>query len=155
MRILPFALGLGLLAGLRTFTPVAAVAWAAHLGLLRLAGTPLAFLGATATPWVASALALAELVGDKLSFTPSRKTLPQFGARILSGALCGGAVALGLGGMVAIGALAGISGALVGTLVGAAGRAALARALGKDLPAALLEDAVAVGGAALLVSRLT
>jgi uncharacterized membrane protein len=49
------------------------------------------------------------------------------------------------------GAIAGIIGAVIGTLGGAAFRARLAATFGKDLPAALIEDAVAIGGAALLI----
>ena len=51
------------------------------------------------------------------------------------------------------GLVAGIVGAIVGTLVGAELRGRLSRAAGKDLPIALLEDAVAIGGALLIVSR--
>ena len=43
---------------------------------------------------------------------------------------------------------------MVGTLGGADLRGRLAKAFGKDLPAGLLEDVVAVGGAALIVSAL-
>ena len=49
---------------------------------------------------------------------------------------------------------AGVIGAFLGTMGGAEMRGRLARAFGKDLPAALLEDAVAIGGAFLIVSRL-
>ena len=42
-------------------------------------------------------------------------------------------------------------GAVVGTLGGAAARGKLAEAFGRDLPAALLEDAIAIGGAWLIV----
>ena len=49
-----------------------------------------------------------------------------------------------------VGAIAGIAGAVVGTLGGYEARVRLARAVGKDLPIALLEDAIAIGGALLL-----
>ena len=42
---------------------------------------------------------------------------------------------------------------VIGTLGGAAIRTRLAQAFGKDIPAAFLEDAIAVGGAILIVSR--
>ena len=42
--VLLFCLFLGVLSGLRSFTPIAVVTWAAHLGWLNLAGSPLAFL---------------------------------------------------------------------------------------------------------------
>ena len=68
---------IGLVAGLRTFTAPAAVSWAAYLGWLPLDGTPLAFLGHPVTPYVFTALALLEFVGDQLPSTPSRKVPMQ------------------------------------------------------------------------------
>ena len=41
---------IGVVAGLRAMTAPAAVSWAARLGWLNLAGTPLAFMGAAVTP---------------------------------------------------------------------------------------------------------
>lgn len=150
--MIALALLIGITAGLRALAPVAAVSWAAHFGWLQLQGTWLAFLGATVTPYIVSALALAELVGDKLPMTPSRKVPLQFGTRIVTGALCGAALAAPASATI-VGLLLGASGAVIGTLGGAAARARLAQTFGKDLPAALLEDVVAVGGAILLVSR--
>lgn len=144
------ALLIGVVAGLRTMTAPAAVSWAAALGWINLSASPLAFLGYAWTPWILSALALLELVGDKLPTTPSRKVPMQFGARILSGTLAGAALGVAAGSL-ALGAAAGLLGAIVGTLSGAALRARLALALGRDLPAALLEDALAVIGALLIV----
>ena len=150
--MIAFAFLIGISAGLRALAPIAAVSWAAHLGWLQLEGTWLAFLAAPATAYVVSALAVAELIGDKLPKTPSRKVPLQFGTRIFSGALCGAALATASGAPI-VGLLLGAIGAVIGTLGGAAVRARLAEAFGKDLPAALLEDVVAVGGAILLVSR--
>ena len=151
MTILVLALLIGVVAGLRAMTAPAAVAWAAHLGWLPLAGTPLAFLGHPAAPWVLGALALVELVTDQLPQTPSRKVPVQFGTRVLMGALCGAALAAPSG-QLALGAVAGALGAVLGTLGGAAARAKLAQALGRDLPAALIEDVVAIGGALAIVA---
>ena len=147
------ALLLGVICGLRAVTGPAAVSWAAALGLLQLAGTPLAFLGASVTPWIVSALALGELVTDKLPMTPSRKVPVQFGARVLSGGLCGAAVGLSAGAWLP-GLVLGVAGAVAGTLGGAAARGRLAAMFGRDLPAALIEDLVAVAGAALVVGVL-
>lgn len=144
---------LGVVAGLRALTPVAAVCWGASLGLLKLAGTPLAVLGSTAAVWIATAAAGFEFVSDKLPKTPSRKVPLQFGARILMGGLAGAAVGAS-GGALAIGAVLGVVGAVAGTYGGAAARGWLAGRLGRDLPAALLEDLTAVGGAAVIVCYL-
>ena len=144
---------LGTVAGLRTMTAPAAVSWAARLGHLDLGGTRLAFLGYAWTPWICAALALVEFVVDQLPTTPSRKVPMQFGGRLVSGALSGAAVGAGSGAL-AQGLAVGVAGAVVGTLGGHAARTRLAAAFGKDLPAALLEDAVAIGGAILIVLAL-
>src|SRR5829696_8013600 len=83
---------IGVIAGLRSMTPPAAVSWAARLGWLHLENTPLAFLGFTATPYILSLFAIAELINDKLPKTPSRKTLAPFTARIVTGAFSGAAL---------------------------------------------------------------
>jgi uncharacterized membrane protein len=150
MIILAFLIGI--VAGLRALTPVAVISWAAHLGWLQLQDTWLAFLGFAAAAYITTALALGELVTDMLPTTPSRKVPIQFGTRIVVGALCGAALGIAAGAML-VGLFAGAVGAVIGTLGGAALRAQLARMFGKDLPAALLEDAVAIGGALLIVSR--
>jgi uncharacterized membrane protein len=74
---------IGVVAGLRSMTPPAAVSWAARLGWLHLENTQLAFLGFAATPYILSLFAIAELINDKLPKTPSRKTLAPFTARIV------------------------------------------------------------------------
>src|SRR5712691_5783262 len=108
---------IGLVAGLRVMTPAAAVSWGARLGWLNLQGTPLAFLGAAATPWIFSAAAIGELVNDKLPGTGSRKALAPFIARVVMGAACG--AALGSSGHeLAAGLVAGAAGAVAGTLGG-------------------------------------
>jgi uncharacterized membrane protein len=144
---------IGIVAGLRAVTAPAAVSWAARLGWLDLASTPLAFLGYAFTPWILTVLALGELVADQLPTTPSRKQPMPFGARIVSGGLSGGAIGAGSGALV-VGLLAGIAGAVIGTLGGYEFRSRLAKAFGSDRPAALIEDAVAIGGALLIMMAL-
>ena len=153
MHLIVLALLIGVIAGLRAFTPVAAVSWAAKFGTLQLAGTHLAFLGATVTAWIATALALFELVNDQNPKTPSRTVPPQFAARVVMGGFSGAAIGLALGNLW-IGLICGAVGAVLGTLGGAAVRGKLAAAFGKDLPAGLLEDAVAILGAYLIVSHI-
>jgi len=141
---------IGVTAGLRSMTAPAVTSWAARLGWLNLQGTPLEFLGAAVTPWVFTAAAVAELVADKLPLAGSRKALPAFIARIVMGALSGAAVGAPRGGLAA-GAVLGVLGAVAGTLGGYELRTRLARAVGRDLPVALLEDLVAIGLALLAV----
>ena len=155
MSIYVLAFLIGVVAGLRAFTPAAVVSWAAYLGWVHLQDTWLAFLGFAITPYVLSVLALGELIGDKLPKTPSRKAAMPFGARILTGALCGAALGTTSHALMG-GLLGGVAGALVGTLGGYELRSRLVRAIGgKDLPIALLEDAIAIGGAVLIVSRFS
>jgi uncharacterized membrane protein len=144
---------IGVVAGLRAMTAPAAVSWAARLGWLNLAPTSLAFLGYAFTPWIFTILALGELVTDQLPSTPSRTVPLQFGTRIFTGALSGAAIGAAHGALV-IGAMSGIVGAVIGTLGGRAFRSRLAAAFGNDSPAAFIEDAVALGGAYLIMMAL-
>jgi uncharacterized membrane protein len=147
------ALLIGVVAGLRAMTAPAAVSIAARLGALSLQETPLAFLGYLATPYVLAALAVVELITDQLPSTPSRKVPMQFGARLVTGALSGAAIGASAGALIG-GLVAGVIGAVIGTFGGAAARGWLAGLFGKDLPAALIEDVVAIGGAALILVSL-
>ncbi len=150
MSVLVLAFLIGVIAGLRSMTAPAAVSWAARLGWLHVENTWLAFLGFQFTPYIITVMAIGELIADKLPKTPSRKAPGPFGFRIVSGAFCGAALS---GGSIA-GAVAGALGAVVGTLGGYEFRARLVRATGgRDLPIALLEDVMAIGGAVLIVSR--
>jgi uncharacterized membrane protein len=147
-----FGLLMGVVAGLRAMTAAAAVSWAAYLGAIDLAGSWLAFLGSIWTVVILTVLAVGEFVTDQLPSTPSRKVPMQFGARVLIGAIAGVAIAGPANWM--LGALAGIVGAVIGTLGGAELRRRLATSFGKDPPAAFTEDAIAIVGAALIVLAL-
>jgi len=153
MTVYLAALLIGVVAGLRTMTAPAAVSWAARLGAIDLKGSWLAFLGSTYAPWILTVAAIGELIVDQLPQTPSRRVPAQFGARIVSGALCGAAVGVDAGSWP-IGAVVGVVGAVLGTLGGSALRERLAAAFHKDNPAAFIEDAVAIGGAVLIVGLL-
>jgi uncharacterized membrane protein len=144
---------IGVIAGLRAMTAPAAVSLAARAGWLDLSTTSLAFLGYAYTPWVFTVLALVELVTDQLPTTPSRTVPIQFGTRIVMGGLAGGAIGAS-GGALAIGVIAGVGGAVIGTLGGRAVRARLAAAFGSDRPAAVIEDLIAIGGAFLIMEVL-
>jgi uncharacterized membrane protein len=89
-----------------------------------------------------------------LPSTPSRTVPIQFGTRILMGALSGAAIGAGSGALT-MGLIAGIAGAVIGTLGGRAVRSRLASAFGKDRPAAFIEDAIAIGGAYLIMVAMS
>lgn len=152
MNIHAIAFLIGVVTGLRSMTAPAALSWAARLGWIPLEGTPLAFLGYAPMPYILSLFAAGELIADKLPKTPSRKSAVGFTARIVVGAMCGAALGASRG-VLAIGLAEGALGAVVGTFAGYEFRARLVKATGgKDLPIALLEDAIAIGGAFLILS---
>jgi uncharacterized membrane protein len=154
MSIYLLALLIGIIAGLRTMTAPAAVSWAAHLGWLPLESSWATFMGYRFTPYIFTVLALIELVTDQLPGTPSRKVPQQFGARIVSGALCGAILGVPAGAWIG-GLIAGAIGAVIGTLGGYEARKHLVLATGgRDFPIAILEDAVAIIGALLIVSAV-
>ncbi|MBC7925502.1 MAG: DUF4126 family protein [Bryobacteraceae bacterium] len=153
MNTYQLAFLIGAVAGLRSTIAPAAISWAARSGGLRLENSGLDLLGSGPAPYILSLLAAGELIVDKHPKVPSRKAAGPFIVRILSGALCGAAI--GTSRQAAAGGfLAGAFGGAAGTLAGFESRSQLVRAAGgNDLPIALLEDAVAIGGAFLTVSQ--
>ena len=137
------ALLAGVVAGSRALTAPAAVSWAARLGHLNLGGSWLAFMGYSWTPWIFTVLAIVELITDQLPSTPSRKVPMQFGARIITGALSGATIGVAAGSWIG-GLVAGVIGAAIGTYGGAEIRSQMAKAFGRDQPAAFVEDAGAI-----------
>lgn len=152
--VLLLALLIGVVAGLRAMTAPAVVAWAAFLHWINLSGTWASWVGHWVTVAVLTVLAVAELVSDQLPKTPSRKTPVQFITRLVTGGFAGAVVGTAWG--YTWGGLgAGIIGAVLGTLAGYEARSRLVAARGgRDLPVALVEDVVAVGGG-ILVAYLT
>lgn len=143
---------IGGVAGLRTMMAPAAVSLAAGRGWIDLSATPLAFMGYAWAPYIFGALAAVELVTDQLPSTPSRKVPMQFGARIATGAWSGACLGAAHGAL-GVGAVGGALGAIAGTLGGAEFRGSLANRFG-NVPAALIEDAVAILGAFVIVAML-
>ena len=94
---------------------------------------------------------LMELVTDQLPKTPSRKTAPQFVTRLIMGAFAGAVIGSVVASTPSARMGAGIIGAVLGTMGGAAVRERLYNANNeKDRPGAFLEDVVAVGGGFLI-----
>ena len=137
--------GLGVVTGMRSMTAVAALSWAASLGRARLAWLP---AGAEARG-LATLAALAEMAGDKMPFAPDRRIAPSFILRLGLGAV-GGAALAGPGVSSTTGTLAGLTGAVLGTLLGRAARGGTTRS-GGDWARALGEDMLAAGLAVALV----
>jgi len=153
--LLALAFAIGVIAGLRALTGPAVICWMAHFGVIHLAGSRLSFLATAAAVAVFTLLAVVEIVNDKLPKTPPRTAVVSLGARTVMGILAGSALAMAGGGSVPICAVLAVVGAFIGTYGGYFARTGAVRALGTpDLVIALAEDAVAIVGAILLVSRL-
>ena len=153
-QVLFLAFLIGVISGLRSLTAPAAVAWAAHRNWLNLNNTALSFMGSTAAVVVFALLAVVELISDQLPNTPSRTKPPGLIARIVLGGLSGAAVAVAGAQSLVIGACLGAAGGIAGAFGGYQARTRLVRALKvPDFVIACLEDAVAIGGGLLVVSR--
>jgi uncharacterized membrane protein len=150
--LLTFAIGF--VAGLRTMTAPAVVAWAAHLGWINLSGTPLSFMGSIWAVGIFTLGALAEFVTDQLPSTPARTVPVQLGARTVTGLLTGACLGVAAGMPIWLGAIVGAIGAIAGAFGGYHARVGLRGALKvPDIAIAIPEDLVAVGLGLLLVSR--
>ena len=128
---------IGFVSGLRTFTPLAALALV---------------LGSMVWKVLAVLAALVEYVVDALPAAPSRTRPVGVAARAIAGGVAGWIVAAHLGGSAAAGAALGVAGAVAGAYAGFAARIAAIPRIGA-IPAALAEDLVAIALAALIVTR--
>jgi uncharacterized membrane protein len=147
------ALVIGFVAGLRSLTAPAAISWAAHAGWLDLHDSPLSFMGSTAAVAILSILALAELVADKLPFTPNRTSPGPLLGRIVMGGLSGACLGVAAGHGVPLGAVLGGAGAVAGAFAGYQARRRLVKGLGaRDIVVALSEDLVAIALAYLTIA---
>ena len=148
-----FAFLIGLFAGLRSLTPPAAVAWAVHLGWLKLV-RPLSLIGSLPAVIILSLLAVTEIILDKLPNTPNRTAPVGLIARIVTGGLTGACVSVGGGKSALVGAGLGVLGGIVGCFGGYHARAQLVKFLRQpDFNIAVLEDLIAIGGSLFIVSR--
>jgi len=148
------AFGIGVVAGLRSLTAPAVVAWAAHLGWLHLQGSPLAFMASIWAVGIFTVLAVVELITDQLPTTPARTAAVPLTARIVMGLLTGACLGVAGGASLFLGGLLGAVGALAGAFGGYKARVGLVRALRTpDYAIAIPEDLVAIALGLLLVSR--
>jgi uncharacterized membrane protein len=148
------ALGIGFVAGLRSLTAPAVVAWAAHLGWLDLSGSHVAFMASTAAAVVFSLLAVGELIADKVPGVPRRTDIAPVVARICTGALCGACLAAAanrpLLAACVLGGLGGVIGAFAGYEIR---RRLVSQFQYRDFHVALCEDLIAIALACFVVSR--
>lgn len=123
---------LGMVAGLRSMTPLAVLTWTNE------EAAPL-------QKNVTAVLAVGEMIADKLPFTPSRVKSGPFLGRIALGAVSGALLCQRLEQPLLPGAVRGALGAVVGTLASSTYRSIMPDATGlPDFVLALVEDGVAV-----------
>lgn len=153
-QVLLLAFLIGVIAGLRTMTAPAVVAWAANRHWLNLDSSPLDLIGSTVSVVVFTLGAIGELIMDKLPATPRRtESLGLIGRTVLGG-LSGAVLAASGAQSIAIGAVLGVTGAVAGAFSGYEVRKRLVRSLRvPDFVIALLEDTIAIVGGLLIVSR--
>lgn len=148
------ALGIGVVAGLRTMTAPALVVWAAHLGWINLAGSRLSFMDSVWAVALFSFCALVEYVVDLVPSTPSRTDIGPLSARIVSGLFSGACLSVAAGWPAGVFALLSGFGAVIGAFGGYEARVRLVRTLRvPDAVIAIPEDLVAIGLGLLAVSR--
>ncbi len=148
------AFGIGVVAGLRSLTAPAIVAWTAYLGWINIHGSPVAFMGSVWAVGIFTLLAVGEIVADKLPATPSRTAPVGLGARVVTGALSGACLAVAGDASLWLGALAGAAGGVAGAFAGHRARVGLVRALHvPDFAIAIPEDLIAIGLGLFLASR--
>ncbi len=135
---------LGMTVGLRSMTAMAVLCWFAWMQLLPQHGWAF-WVGSLVSVIAFTVFALGEYVVDTLPKTPSRTAPGPLGARIVFGGLVGALAAHSVIEPVAGGAIFGVLGAMIGAFGGVRVRAYWAKAVGRDLPVALLESAIAVG----------
>ncbi|MGX7707777.1 hypothetical protein [Methylobacterium sp. Gmos1] len=138
--------GLGFVAGMRSMSACAALTWAASQGKTRGDLIP---AGTTARA-LATAAAAAEMAGDKMPFAPDRRIPPSFAFRLAVGAAGGWSLA-GRRATPEYGALAGVAGAIAGTLIGRAARGGDSGSAAGRIRG-FAEDATAAGLAFLVVA---
>ncbi len=140
--VLSFVL-LGMTVGLRSMTAMAVLCWFAWLQLLPQHGWSF-WVGSLVSVIVFTLAAVGEYVADTLPKTPSRTSPGPLITRIVFGGLVGALAARAVVEPAAGGAIFGVVGALIGAFGGVRVRLYWAKAVGKDLPVALLESAFAL-----------
>jgi uncharacterized membrane protein len=143
----------GVSAGLRSMTPLAVVSWAAQ-SWPDVRASSVGFMSSATAAYIFTALAVLELISDKLPFTPSRLTPGPLGARILSGGLCGAVLCAATQQTLIGGAIAGAIGGAAGSFAGFAGRRHFALVTKRPFLVAILEDLLAIGLATLAVAAI-
>ncbi|MNE61684.1 hypothetical protein D3C80_1569120 [compost metagenome] len=138
---------IGLVAGQRSMTPLAATALSAASGRIAVGHGLPSLLSRPLVAAVSAVLAAGELAGDKMASAPDRTVLLGLVARLITGALAGAAVAPAKNRPVA--ASLGALGAVAGGYAGLALRKRAMRRYGQ-MRSGVVEDVLTLGATALL-----
>lgn len=145
--------GIGALAGMRSSAaPVIASQILSHHKNKRLGNSPLKFMQSNGVSKTLTAMAISEVIVDKLPSTPNRINVVGVIGRGLSGALAGASIYKAIGGNAALGAALGGAAAIVSTF----GSFYLRRDTVKktrifDPIIGVIEDALVIGAGAALI----
>jgi uncharacterized membrane protein len=152
-RTLVKAIGLGVIAGMRSMAAPALVSnHIARNPPEGISGTPFKVMANPKAATLFKGLALGEMIADKLPIVPARISTGPLIARAISGAICGGAVCAAEGERAGTGAIAGG----LAAIAGAYGFYHLRRSIGEetnapDILLGLAEDAIVIkSGLAIL-----
>jgi uncharacterized membrane protein len=140
---------IGVVAGMRAMTPLAAVADAARRRTLSPGNGAPALLASPIVSAGAAAMAAGELAGDKMPSAPDRIVAPGLAARLVTGAMAGAALAPREQRIPA--ALLGMAGAVGGAYITFDVRMWAMRRFGQ-VPTGLIEDAVMMAATKWIVS---
>lgn len=143
--------GIGALAGLRPMMTLAVISYAAREGWVRPGRSPLTTIISGHLHKRIAEFAVTEFISNKLPFDRSRMSVASLGSRIAAGAVCGAAIHSSTHLPAEKAAILGGLGAVAGTIIGHQLRARLNREI-PDFMVAVIEDALALGGGALIVS---
>lgn len=149
------AAAMGALAGMRSMSAPAMVSQVAKAGQMAMGHPELDFLHSPKTAYAMTALAVAEVIADKLPFMPKRTEAPALVGRAIAGGLSGAAILSSKRKSPIWGAVAGAAGAIA-----AAYAFYHLRRVARDdwhVPdavAALVEDAIVAGGGMLVLSKV-
>ena len=147
---------LGFMTGARTMTPMAICCLFAYRHHLWLVDTWAFWMMKPITFYVFAALAVGELIGDKLPGIPNRTSTGALISRLVFGGLVGALAATGLQGSAIEGIFLGVINALLGTFLTFHLRHWLTHQQGiRDYWVAIAEDCIVLGSSILAMGIIT
>lgn len=155
-RVYAAAAATGAVTGLRSMTGPALVSRSLAGGLLGGMGKTVRprWFGTRTTAKTLAVLAVGELIADKLPFVPDRTSTGPLLGRFVGGGICGAAICVANDESPWMGVLLGGLAATGAAFAGREFRRIAAEKGKPDLPVALVEDIVAIGGGLSAIGSL-